>query len=98
MANIATNEAIVVFKNPITEDDRLLFIKDFNENVGEIISDYVGANDNELIQCIELSFESRWSEPKDELEKLADDYKCSIHGVCYEWGCLYVNHYNIFSS
>lgn len=95
MANSANNEAIIVFKEPIRYIDAELVIKDFNNNVVEITSSYIGQSDTELVNCIELSFESRWTEPREALEKLAIDYNCSIYGVCWEWGCLYVNHYEI---
>lgn len=93
MANIAQNEVLVVLKNN-DKTTKKNFINDFNNEIGEIYNDcsYEINNDG---NCLELSFGSRWSEPREELEKLANKYNCEIIGVCYEWGQPYVNSFDI---
>ena len=94
MANIASNEAIVVFKEGVTVSTKEDFYNDLKEEL-EIYNDCSFDINDKTVNVIELSFGSRWNEPIELLQKLCDEYKCSIYGVCYEWGCLYVNHYEI---
>jgi len=96
MANIATNEVIIVFKEGVSVDEKKDFMKDFNEQFnGEVYNDYSIDVEDIKTNSIELSFGSRWVAPISELEKLADNHRCSIYGIAYEWGCLYVDSYEI---
>lgn len=93
MANIATNEILVIFKDGdvTTKED---FVNDLKVIV-EIYNDPIIGLDDQSYDTLEISFGSRWKAPKAELEKLAEEYKCAIYGVAYEWGCLYIDHYEI---
>jgi len=94
MANIANNEALAVFPEGVTVEQKRAFYKDFVDwfDVWSE-SDYDIENTNK--NSIELSYGSKWSEQRDKLQEFADKHECSIYGVCYEWGCLYVNHFEI---
>lgn len=96
MANIATNEVLVVFKtsNVATKEDFMADIKDEIELWNDP-DDEVTDEDNNTIQ---LSFGSKWSAPIKLLQLLCNTYKCNIYGVCYEWGNAYVESYVLSSE
>ena len=84
MANTATNIINVNFKN---ENDINPFLKEFEKNL------YI-CNDPEPEEGytnLMIEFESKWSEPEELLKKLVTKYNCTIIGVCYEFGCNYIN-------
>lgn len=95
MANIATNEIIIIFK----ENDHAKFKEDvinyIDDNLvyDEVYNDIttLDLEDN----CIELSYGTKWSEQRETLQEICDKFNIQIVGVCYEWGCLYVNSFEI---
>lgn len=94
MANIANNEALAVFPEGVTVKQKQAFFNDFKEWF-DVYGDSEYDINDEQSNTIQLSYGSRWTEQQEKLQELSDNHKCSIYGVCYEWGCLYVNHFEI---
>ena len=93
MANICTNTLFAVTRDKVIRDSLNELIRDRFD-----CSDILSA-DNEVFEC-KIEFKSRWRFPKEEMEKLMQNFPNDndfyIHVVSYEFGCEYVG-FNIYS-
>ena len=44
---------------------------------------------------MELSYGTKWSERRETLQEICNKFDVGITGVCYEWGCEYVNSFSL---
>lgn len=93
MANIANNEVMIYFIDNASIEKKQEVIKALYENI--VYEDIYNEPDLENDNWLELSYGTKWIEQYDELVKLANKHRLRIIGVCYEWGCSYVNHFDI---
>ena len=95
MANIATNEVLIIFKKGSSIEERRKVISYIEENLtyDEIYNDMI---DEDLENsCINISYGTKWSEQQDILQDICNIFDIKIIGVCYEWGCAYVNAFEL---
>lgn len=91
MANIATNECLFIFDENSTFEHREECMEYIDEHlIYEKFMDY-----DITRNTIELSYGTKWNERAETLQEIADKFNVNIVGVCYEWGCVYVNAFNI---
>ena len=91
MASYACNEIKVSFNDDnISEQMIEVIFKRFKEELTEV--DIHSINDDNSV--FEASFQSRWSEPKDFLVSLCNEFDLDICGVCWEFGNDYVNSFH----
>lgn len=96
MANIATNEVIIIFKENTSVEDKEEVIKYMEDNlVYDGIYNEITDCDLEDFNCQELSYGTRWSERPEILQEICNKFDVQIIGVCYEWGCLYANSFDV---
>jgi hypothetical protein len=96
MANIASCDIMAIFLEGTDRSVKESFLKEFTET--QVYDSIYNEPENELDDnAINILYGARWSEDQIGLQKLCDKYNCRIIGVCTEWGCLYVNSFELNS-
>ena len=100
MANPCSNIMKVYFKNEEPIKDANAFLKQFKDDfIYEYLYPDFGDEDinpeDDFDGNFEIQFESRWTTPTETLEEYSAKFNCTIIGISYEWGCSYVNSFDI---
>ena len=98
MANTATNEVLIIFKEDQNLEQRKQVINYMEEHLicDEIYND---VKDEDLEDnFLNISYGTKWSERIEILQEVCNIFDVHIVGVCYEWGCLYVNAFELYKE
>ena len=91
MANIAENIIMVTFKEHTLEEKQKVLDYFIEHLMYENYNDAFVDDSN----YIELCYGTKWSENQEILQDICNKFDVDIIGVCYEWGCGYVNSFEL---
>jgi hypothetical protein len=96
MANLCSVIMLVSFIDEANKNEKEKLLKKFEDEFFmdmECDSDYF--LEEEEAQSIELNGNVKWSVDLEQLQKISTKFNVNIIGVGWEWGCGYVESYEI---
>lgn len=98
MANIAENNVMLFFKENTSLEKKKEVINYMEEHLFyDGPYNYIEEPDLEY-DSIELSYGTKWSEQPEILQEICNKFDVRILGACYEFGCLYVNSFELYKK